>query len=257
MAKVILIVAFLTLTTGTSFAQTSQSKQDKEAVKQAAKQAERERKEQEKEAKRQEKYESTRPIKTTSFYDRFKDLTTVSMKNMLVIGNNNYTPVIYGIADFWLTGGFQYQGQTWTKPTQVALAFEALEAYWEFRNPGNRNLILIVDGTRMDLGMMASQESVVPYVGNKESLAVVLPYETFLRIANAKSVEAQLGRLEFRLEERHLAGLRNLITPGSAVDDGPPPTGRQLRRHSQSDHAASITDDAQQIVGRERRKRVS
>lgn len=222
----IFLIAFLFLTGFDAKAQStspqSQAKENKEETKleekerkkrekEAAKQAEREREAQEKEAKRLAKYQAARPIGKHSNYDRFKDVTTVTMQNMLVIGNNDYVPVIYGIANIWLTGAFQYQGQTWKKPEQIFLGFEVLEAYWEFRDPNNRNFILLVDGERMNLGIMGQIESNVPYVGNKETLYVPLSYNDFSKVMNAKTVEAQLGRLEFKLEPRHLEGLKNLI----------------------------------------------
>lgn len=222
----ICFIALLSVNLVSANAQTSspnpQSKEDKEATKReekerksrekvAAEQAEKDRKAKEKEVKLQAKFEETRPINRTSSYDRFKDLTTFNMDKMLIFGNNNYTPVAYGIANIWLTGGYYIQGQTWKKPEQVILQFEVLEADWEYRDPNNRNLILLVDGERINLGVMGQEEFNVRYVGNLEKLFVSVPYEVFVKIATAKSVEAQLGRLEFPFDQRHLQGLRNLV----------------------------------------------
>jgi TonB family protein len=190
-----------------------EEKQRKEQEKEAAKQAEIDRKENQKETERLAKYELERPINRTLSYDRFKDLTTYNMNKMLVFGNNDTTPVIYGIANISLTGGYYVKGQTWQKPEQVILQFEVLEAFWEYRDQNNRNLIFLVDGERLNLGILGQEEFNVRYIGNLEKLFVSLPYEVFAKIANAKTVETQLGRLEFKLDPRHLEGLRYLIKP--------------------------------------------
>ncbi len=217
---VFLFVAGFSVADAQSPSPIPQSKEAKEAAepdekqrKQREKEAEIDRKTKQKEPERQAKYLETKPINRTSSYDRFKDLTTYSMDKMLVLGNNNYTPVIFGIANFWLTGGFYVQGQTWKKPEQIIFQFEVLEAYWEFRDSNNRTLIFLIDGERLNLGMMGQGEFNVQYVGNLEKLFVPVSYEVFVKIANAKTVEAQLGRLEFSLNPRHLQGLRNLIEP--------------------------------------------
>lgn len=44
----------------------------------------------------------------------------------------------------------------------------------------------------------------------KEFLAASLTYNTFLKIANGKSVETKLGRKEFKLNDDHLEGFRDL-----------------------------------------------
>jgi hypothetical protein len=149
-------------------------------------------------------------VNITSSYDRFKDETTVSLGKIRVFGTS-YTPVKFGIAQFDVFGGFVCRGQQICKPDQVALAFSALEAYWEFRDFNNRNLILILDGERVPVGMVSQQEFNVPYVGNEERLGVILPYDVFRKIAMAQKVEAQLGRLEFSLNEKQLEGLSKLI----------------------------------------------
>jgi hypothetical protein len=192
--------------------------------KETQKRAEKERREEEKrlreQAKQREREERARteykryqPIRTTSSYDRFKDLTTVVMDKMLVLGRDklNFPSARHGIAEIGLIGGFSFQGTQWQRPSEVILQFEALQAYWHFLDYKQRTLILLVDGERLNLGTPGYEQFNVQYIGNLEKLFVRLSYEDFARIAGAKRVEVQLGDIEFSLEDRHLEGLRNLI----------------------------------------------
>jgi len=45
-----------------------------------------------------------------------------------------------------------------------------------------------------------------------ETLAVSLPYDVFVKIANGKTVKMQAGRREFKLKEEHLEALRDIVS---------------------------------------------
>jgi hypothetical protein len=152
-----------------------------------------------------QKYTERLTVNVVDDYDRFKDLTAVQLRPMLVFGGG-MTPIIYGIARFYLTAGFTYQGKQKIKPDTISVAFETLEAGREFGSASQRRLILLVDNERLDLGTTNHDE-----LEGGERLFLNLPYDVFLKVATAKTVEAQLGRLEFRLNAKHLAGLRALI----------------------------------------------
>ncbi len=186
-------------------------REEKKREKEEKNQAEKYSKEQKEENKQRTKFEEARPINRTSSYDRFKDLTFFSMDKMLLVADNDYLFRTYGIASISLTGSYYIQGTNWKKPEQVILQFEVLEAGWQFRNSDNRNLILLVDGERVNLSAMGQEEFNVPHIGNLEKLFVRLRYDDFAKIANANIVEAQLGVLELAFHQRHLQGLRNLI----------------------------------------------
>jgi hypothetical protein len=182
--------------------------------KDAAKQAEKQRKEQEKIAKEQRKYEEKRPINVHSEYDRFKDVTVVSLATMLIVGKGDYTVAKDGLSAIYLSGYYGYKGQNWSKPNNVFISFVVLDdVRWEFGASKNRNLILLVDGERMDLGQMDLQVSTDLYNLSRMDLSKAIPFLDFTKIANAREVEAQLGAREFLIEPRHLEGMRALIAP--------------------------------------------
>lgn len=157
--------------------------------------------------------------KVASNYDRFTDKTTVQIQRTLIFSHDSNMMINYSIGEFWLLAGYEYSGQQKVKPNFVALGFSAMEAtdHTEFRNPANRNLILIVDGERLPLGMMSEQLFFIRRVGNEERLEIAIPYNAFAKIANAKRVEGRVGNIEFVLQEKHLAVLRALIADFSST----------------------------------------
>jgi hypothetical protein len=46
----------------------------------------------------------------------------------------------------------------------------------------------------------------------RQEIAISLPYETFLRIAQGKKVQIRMGPREFKLGENHLEALRDLAS---------------------------------------------
>lgn len=148
----------------------------------------------------------------SSSYDRFKDLTSVSVTMPLYheITPPKGRPVgnLAGyIADFDLIASYVHEGQQRATPASVNLTIKTFAGGVMFG--GAAELILLVDGRRVRLGRM---EQVISFHGRsaEEYVSVAIPYDTFTAIANAETVEAQAGRFEFPFSEEHLRGFRLL-----------------------------------------------
>jgi hypothetical protein len=166
------------------------------------------------------KSESPKPDSATSApptlirgYDRFTDKTLVEIQKVLIFSENRNAILNYGIGEFWLLAGYEYKGQQKVTPAFVVLGFSSIEttSHTEFMSVENRNLILLVDGERLPLGVLAERLFHIERVGNEERLELAVPLTTFMKIANAKMVEGRLGRVEFALKDPHLAALRALL----------------------------------------------
>jgi len=181
-----------------------------QSSKEAKKQAERERKEQEKKAKKQRNFEAAYPINILPSYDRFNDVRTFALEPMHIPASFNN--INDGFISFKTYAAFQVKGMQRTVPTTVAWGFVSDTNGWAFAQENNRNLTLLIDDERLGLGIPAHQGRIFPR-SVEETVMVLMSYETFLRIANAKRVEVQLGRYEFVLLSRHLEGFRCLINP--------------------------------------------
>ncbi len=96
---------------------------------------------------------------------------------------------------------------------KLQLVFEAKD--WDQRHPVDaRELLVVADGATLKLGRMAlvnqnaGDARLVDVM--REVLEVSLPYQTFLKIARAQTVEMRVGRSVVALQEKNLAALRDL-----------------------------------------------
>lgn len=89
----------------------------------------------------------------------------------------------YGIGEFSLLAGYEYQWQQKVRPAFVVLGFSSLEATTrtEFQSFENRNLILLVDGERLPLGVMSERLFHIERIGNEERLEIAVPLQTFMK----------------------------------------------------------------------------
>lgn len=145
-----------------------------------------------------------KPYSVTSEYDKFKDLTLVSSDFMRVSGSN------WNGGQLDLSVQFTYPGRVATPPRGVLLYFWSATSDWRFTElPALR---AIADQERLDLGTATEIERQVHMdpssVSVREYVSVVIPLTLFQKLARAGSVEMQLGNIEFRLSDRHLATLR-------------------------------------------------
>ena len=97
----------------------------------------------------------------------------------------------------------------------LRLTFETKN--WDARHPpAERNLSAVADGETLRLGRMTLQSNGVGegwLDGDaKETLEVSVPYDTFLKLSRAASVEFSVGKTAFVLRDKNLAALRDMNT---------------------------------------------
>jgi hypothetical protein len=114
---------------------------------------------------------------------------------------------------------FTYSGRILrAQPKRVLFSLTSTAQDWKYTD--FRILTALVDGKRLKLGPL---EHVPAFTVNapansnsddyiSQEIAISLPYETFVRIANGKQVQIRMGPREFELEKSHLEGLRDLAT---------------------------------------------
>ena len=97
----------------------------------------------------------------------------------------------------------------------LRLTFEAKN--WDARHPpAERDLSAVADGETLRLGRMTLHSNGVGegwLDGDaKETLEVSVPYDTFLKLSRAASVEFSVGKTTFVLRDKNLAALRDMNT---------------------------------------------
>jgi hypothetical protein len=147
-------------------------------------------------------------------YDRFKDVTSVSTGLLAVRGPGSteeaMARVSAGASVDWITVNIvaAYPGRTPAKPEFLAMALGSV-----FKAPrfvSDRNLILLLDGERIRLGDMNFEGGSDISGYHTEMLTIVISYQTFLKMANGRSVEGQVGDVEFSFNGGQLQLLRDL-----------------------------------------------
>lgn len=150
-------------------------------------------------------YEETEEAETTaeisSVYDRFKDVTFIRTSNMLVRGDNR--PIRANTE-------YSFAGKKQVKPEKVMLYFYA-SAESSLFNEDELELNFLIDEKRLPAGTMKLVEEEKTTSSIKQAIVIALPFEVFAQIANAKKVEFQVGRLEYKLSNTHLEAFRKLL----------------------------------------------
>ncbi len=170
-------------------------------------------------AKRNFKYAG----KIVSTYDKNKDKTIVLIQLMDVEDVEDPRPVGEDTPSnprqqdrLGFTMFFDYPGEKLATPQYVSIGFTYLAL--EPRQYGDHLLAAKVDGERITLGKMqvlGTQEVIVRTAYKRytrRALELVIPYEQFLRLANAKKVKLKLGDIEFDLSKDHLEAVRDLAS---------------------------------------------
>ena len=87
----------------------------------------------------------------------------------------------------------------------------------------SRDLNLLVDGHPLRLGVMERIKERINAnsygVSVNERLIMLVPYEQFVRIAGAKVVEIQVGAAEFKLNQKQMQALLEMV--GSSSEFSP------------------------------------
>jgi hypothetical protein len=149
-------------------------------------------------------------------YDGFKYETIVTLKKMRIVcgaskaQHSNLKNTCVSIVASLHCPGVQIN---YVRYARLQLVFEAKD--WEARHPlGQRDLIAVADGETVRIGTMhlATQDIDTDRGLDvlKEVLDVLIPYETFAKIARAQSVEMKVGPSTFSLKDKNLLALRDL-----------------------------------------------
>jgi len=153
------------------------------------------------------KFKLKHKSRISSSYDKFKDQTIVRVGPYVLTGTMDY---VMTSSQFFMMGAFTFEGQKLDNPVgNATIAFLSKSKDWKFLK--DRSLYALADGERLDLGT-AEHDSDVRLGGLSESLAVSVPYDTFVKIANGTNVEMKLGTKEFKLKDEHLEGFRDLAS---------------------------------------------
>ncbi len=94
-------------------------------------------------------------------------------------------------------------------PRIVVLTFYSSSEGWRFLK--FHRLDVLADGERVDVPEVLHRGDVVSG-GVTEYMTVDLPVSSFIKIANAESVEMRLGGVELQLNSNHLEALRDLLS---------------------------------------------
>lgn len=134
-------------------------------------------------------------------YDRFKDVTIIATSKMPVRGNKRS---IRTYAEY------NFKGKNQIKPEKISLYFYASAARPLFRED-NLELNFLVDEKRIPMGEMRLADEEKTKTTTKQTIAISIPYETFMQIAAGKKVEFQIGNLEYKLTDTHLEAFKKLL----------------------------------------------
>jgi len=137
-------------------------------------------------------------------YDRFKNLTTVQVEaGQTLLG-------------LYLGTGYLSSGCLPQKPEYFFLRFDSSSRDWRFLEDSSRDLNLLVDGQPVRLGAMERIKDRINAstygVSVNERLLMLVPYEQYIRIAQAKVIEVQLGGSEFRLNDKQIQAFRDVVS---------------------------------------------
>lgn len=129
---------------------------------------------------------------------------------------NVYSPTGRTFDRLEITWFFAYPGKALTTPKYVSVGFHYMAEHPEKYE--SRKLMAKIDGERVELGQMdeMAQRELVNMHGRPNYfqglLEMTIPYELFLRLANAKKVKMKLGDFDFDLSKDHLNAIRDLAS---------------------------------------------
>jgi hypothetical protein len=172
--------------------------------------------------------------KIESAYDGFAHETVVALKRMSVTceAARGLQGSLKGLC-VSLQVSLHCPGQQleYVRRATVRITFEAKD--WDARHPaGQRDLSAVADGETVRLGRMALAAHGVSESwlaeDSKETLEVTVPYDKFLKLARAASVELSVGKTTFALRDKNLAALRDMndrVKPPQSPAPGPSQAG--------------------------------
>jgi len=149
---------------------------------------------------------TARKTKVDVKYDKKRDLTTVRLEDLILWKNPAFfEQVTMAIA-------FDYPKRTIATPKSVSVVFySATKDRTAFRN---EDFVATLDGVRLDLGKMERR-------GNRnlnspggfffDTVRTSIPYQEFLRIAQAKKLRLEVGGDTYDLSAEQLQSLANFL----------------------------------------------
>ena len=136
-------------------------------------------------------------------YNKFEDYTHVRVGPFFIGGTSAY---IMSGRQLEMSASFiKEKGPVNT----VYLLFRAEGKDWTFLK--DRDLYALVDGERMSLGE-GERDSDIRLGLVSELIVFGIPLASFAKIANAKSAELKVGRIELTLKDEHKEAFRDLLS---------------------------------------------
>lgn len=146
-------------------------------------------------------------------YEKSTDETVVQL-NPILVSDEEYFASAYllTVHNLFMQAYFTYPGKTPSAPASVIMSFVSLKHGERFYQK-DRNLSFTVDGALLEIGeaqviqFQAMGDNVL-----KEVLSIAVPYDNFMRLANAKKIKMKLGKTEWDLKKKHLKALSELAS---------------------------------------------
>jgi len=157
-------------------------------------------------ARVQRKYKHEAKIIAT--YDAANDKTILAMFPYKVRINNDDNNESIAIA-----AGVTFAGKSLDSTPRFVEFGVLSQSRLGFQFKNDRRLVAVVDGDRLLLGEMniiKARTFTIATTYFREDLNLILPYDLYMKIANAKKVVLQVGQEVMELTKDHLEALRDL-----------------------------------------------
>lgn len=161
-----------------------------------------------------------KPLKPlTPTFDKFKNTTTIGSW-MIEVGNTVHRGGSadsakgsngreYGLSEMSVGAVILCPGNVDScSPSMVTLDFHSYTRQWIFMTA--HSVILLIDGARESLGAGEWNGLVLGANFLDETIAVAIPTDLFVKIANARTVDVQINGFEFSLKDKNFAALKQL-----------------------------------------------
>jgi hypothetical protein len=156
--------------------------------------------------------------KIETSYDGFAHETVVELKRMSVTcGKAKASESIFKGLCVSMRAALHLPGQQleYVRHATLHLTFESKD--WDARHgPNERELTAVADGETIRLGRMTLASHAVGEGWDdedaKETLELSVPYDKFLKLARADSVEMSVGKTTFALRDKNILALRDMNT---------------------------------------------
>lgn len=211
-ASTALFISIVLLMGVGTYAQTAetQTKEEKKQAEQERKDRERKAKEDAKRQKQEDRakafLEKLVPVGKVIDYDRFKDLTTVNTKGMVVYPMDRDNSFESAYVGMWAV--YSVQGQFGSSPPSVRLYLHGQTLLVGTSN-NPCSLSMILNGTeRVQFGEMKYGSNSILRLN---IVWVDMSLRSFHTLVNSNSIEVQTCRFETTLNPRHIAGLATLL----------------------------------------------